>query len=222
MNPTRHCRVLVNAFRRFLLFAALFVLSACAGGSSGTGGRTYDGTVTSSSTGRTLSGVTVMIAGTGEAAVTDAEGRYSIESTSEESTVTFEFNGPSIQASYTLSDISPAAEVVNADFEISEETEEVVLTHVDVREHNEHDEEQNVQEQEHQSEQQNEEQVQEQQQEEQQQQQEEQQQEQQQQEEQQQNQTETHQEDRVQEQTQQGEVNAVHNQSEEESHTAQH
>jgi flagellar biosynthesis GTPase FlhF len=145
MKHTQPQTSLANILKRLAVAVAFVVCTACAGGSSGTGGRTYDGTVTSSSTGRTLSGVTVMIEGTGDTAVTDAGGHYTIESDSEEETVVFEFNGPSIEASYTLPNVSSNAEVVTADFEIEEDTDEVVLDRLQVQEHEEHQEGQNVQ-----------------------------------------------------------------------------
>lgn len=99
----------------FALFCT-FVLAACAGGSRGTGGRQFEGTVIRQDTQAPIPGLAVAIAGAApgspQTTVTDSAGRFLILDDSDDSQVTVTLVAGNLNTSTLISNIDPKAERV--------------------------------------------------------------------------------------------------------------
>lgn len=105
----------------------------CGGGSSGTGGQQYQGTILSR-TSQPLPGVKVTIAQSGDNTVTDTNGYYSVITDAGSGSVTYIFEAPGIQIQFTLEGVPGNASVVTVNFVLDEQEQSADPTLVDIDE----------------------------------------------------------------------------------------
>lgn len=117
-----------------IVIAFLLSLSSCAGGGSqGTGGLRYQGTLYADSSTlklrdfMPLSGITVTIGATGDSAISDEHGFYSIETDWVASEVEILFDAAGFSAKYTLSGVPENARRVTLDFSVDRAANRVAL-----------------------------------------------------------------------------------------------
>lgn len=92
-----------------LLLLLMVVLSGCGGGTSGTGVTSVYDAVLQDGEGNALSGVTVTVLETGDSAVTDANGYFSIEVDPDSSTNTIVISTPSGDSILDINTNEPAS-----------------------------------------------------------------------------------------------------------------
>lgn len=112
------------------LVAALF---GCAGGSRGTGGQLFDGSVFDG-TGRALIGVTVTVTGTGDSSTTGADGSYSILTDVVSGDVEFLIEGPGFTARSIAAGVPADATHVVVNFVVGTGSNPTVDIDVEVKE----------------------------------------------------------------------------------------
>ena len=108
-------------------------LIGCGGGSSGTGGQQYQGTVLSR-TSQPLPGVRITITQSGDSTVTDANGYYSVVTDTSGGSVTYTFEAPGIQIQFTLEGVSANASVVTVNFILDEQEQSADPSFIDIDE----------------------------------------------------------------------------------------
>lgn len=119
---------------------SLFLLTlGCSGGTSGTGGKEFKGTLTRSvlrsvrtDTATPLVGVTVTLGETGDSDTTDEFGTYSIRSNVTGASVEYFFESETLSTSFTLDDLPSSAATVSVDFGIDESTNQVQPTKIEI------------------------------------------------------------------------------------------
>lgn len=118
------------------LLIAIFsisLLTGCGGGSRGSGGQLYDGFV-GDSDGRALSGVSVTILATGDSAVSDASGGFSIQTEPQSGAVEFLLEGPAFSGRVVSDDVPTNATRVFVQFAVGSGTNPSIGISIDIRE----------------------------------------------------------------------------------------
>ncbi len=116
-----------------MTFAVVMLVSCSGGGSSGTGGRRFEGTLRSF-TNAPLSNVTVALGETGDSTVSDTNGTYVLQTDGTPNDVTYLFEGDGFSASVRINVTSQSAAVVVIDFQIDTEKGTATPTKIDERE----------------------------------------------------------------------------------------
>jgi len=107
----------------------VILLSGCGGGTSGSGLRTYYGKV-SGNDGAPISGVAVTIENTGDSALTDSAGNFSISSPKISNEVLFLFNSPDFSNRFSLKTHSRRAARIYLDVLVDAETQNLQVSQV--------------------------------------------------------------------------------------------
>ncbi|MCC6219948.1 MAG: carboxypeptidase regulatory-like domain-containing protein [Deltaproteobacteria bacterium] len=124
-------------FSCIFLAISLFLLSGCAGGGTvGTGGAAFEGTITSAKNGP-LPNISVTIAETGETATTDESGQFSIETSSISGDVELLVEGETEQGSISetvvVEDVPAEPATISVELEVNENSNLIVVEGVEVR-----------------------------------------------------------------------------------------
>lgn len=119
--------------KNLILSAALplILLAGCGGGSRGTGGQLYEGSVFDRSS-RGISGVNVTIVNTGDAAVTAADGHFSISTPRISGDVEFILEGRDFKARSAVAGVPATAIRLKVDFVVGSGAEPTVDNSLEV------------------------------------------------------------------------------------------
>lgn len=121
--------------KRMLLTVLLVLLHGCGGGSAGTGGQRFDGEVVTRD-GAPISNATVTITDTGDSAISDSNGRFSIDTDSVSGAVTFEIVSDDSSATTVVHDIPEDAVEIEVRIEFDKEQKEAKPTKVEIKKRN--------------------------------------------------------------------------------------
>jgi hypothetical protein len=124
-------RPFVTFFGRSMFFGSVLLVAACGGGTVGTGtgpsdsdaARVYAGSVSSTSSNAPISGVEVILESTGESAVTDTSGTFSLPSTMLGSEATFLLQNEQIDTSVSVTDIPAKSPKVSVQISVDTTTQ---------------------------------------------------------------------------------------------------
>ncbi len=111
---------------------ALLFLGGCGGGTSGSGLRTYEGRV-SSTTGEALPGVIVTIETTGDSSVTDSEGAFVIKSDASGDGVPFLLESPEFKNRFVIENVPDESARISMDLTVNTVTDAVHVENVRIR-----------------------------------------------------------------------------------------
>lgn len=116
-----------------MLFACA-AIGGCGGGSSGTGSstsRVFEGNILTLGD-RPVSGATVSVAGTGDTAVTDNEGRFSLATPATAGDVKLNIEAPGVETSVTVPDLAASPSTVKLDITLDPETSAAAVSKFEV------------------------------------------------------------------------------------------
>lgn len=110
------------------LMASLVMTSACGGGTSGSGGRSFQGTVLRASVGTPLQGLKVTVLETGDSDITDEKGFFSIDTDATEDNLTFLLESDDFNGNINVSGLASNTVLIKLEFEVEEAGEDDLVT----------------------------------------------------------------------------------------------
>lgn len=120
------------ALHSILVFIVAFFFVSCGGGTSGSGLKTYQGTVTTVDN-KALPQVAVTIEDTGDSSFTNNEGQFAIKSNASGSEVRFLLESPQFSSRFTLKDIPDESSRIEMTVTVDPETQSTQVSNVSVR-----------------------------------------------------------------------------------------
>jgi len=121
--------------KKIFLILLISVSIGCGGGSAGTGGQRFDGEIVTRD-GTPVPNATVTLTNTGDSAVSDANGKYSIDTDSLSGTVTIEVALDNSTATTQVNDIPEDASEIEVRIEFDKDREEAKPTKVEIKRRN--------------------------------------------------------------------------------------
>ncbi len=131
------CRTPEMSFSAVFFAVIFFVgltIAGCGGGSSGTGtttSRVFEGSILTLGD-RPVSDATVTVAGTGDTAVTDNRGRFSLATPAKPGDVKLEIEAPGIETSVTIPELAASPSTVKLDITLDPETSAAAVSKFEV------------------------------------------------------------------------------------------
>lgn len=116
----------------FIPFIVFLAFCGCGGGTSGSGIKTYEGTV-STTDGRALTGVHITIEATGDNSFTDANGAFAIKSDASGQEVSFLLESPEFENRFVLQDIPSDSSGITVEVTVDTETDVIQVSNVTLR-----------------------------------------------------------------------------------------
>jgi len=116
----------------FISLCAVFFLAGCGGGTSGSGVKSYEGTVTTKE-GLEMSGVSVTIESTGDSSTTDASGKFAIQSDAYGPEVPLLFESPVFQNRFVLRNVPVDSARITMDVTVDTKTDTIEVNNIGLR-----------------------------------------------------------------------------------------